>query len=209
MKRCRGCGSAEPPADHRCEPKCLLCGRDHPTGDRKCKARFKTPYLVKKRQWERKLQKNAWSEQRRKENEKRVDDTTALNDRREHRSRSRSRSRSRTRKQSDSSQPRDSSGSRSRSESTSRTGNTPMQKEGGQAGSGHPGPFEVSWADTVSGGRAKVEAAPSNANTETNRDTFVRLLGGPAGRGGDHKDERAAFPTLAPSQGPRPCASLL
>ncbi|KAH7939377.1 hypothetical protein HPB52_011651 [Rhipicephalus sanguineus] len=44
-KRFCGCGSAEPPADHWCEPRCLLCGRDHPTGDRKCKARFKTPYL--------------------------------------------------------------------------------------------------------------------------------------------------------------------
>ncbi|KAH7955763.1 hypothetical protein HPB52_003835 [Rhipicephalus sanguineus] len=174
VKRCRGCGSAEPTADHRCEPKCLLCGRDHPTGDRKCKARFKTPYLVKKRQWERKLQENASSEQRRTENEKRVDDTAALNDGREHRSRSRSRShtrsRSRNRKQGDSSQPRASSGPRARSKSTSRTGNTPMQKEGGQAGSGHPGLFEVSWADTVSGGRAKVEAAPSNANTETNKE---------------------------------------
>ncbi|KAH7978422.1 hypothetical protein HPB49_005484 [Dermacentor silvarum] len=31
-------------------------GTDHPTGDRKCKVRFKTPYVVKKRQWERKLQ---------------------------------------------------------------------------------------------------------------------------------------------------------
>ncbi|KAH7972657.1 hypothetical protein HPB52_014791 [Rhipicephalus sanguineus] len=46
-----------------------------------------------------------------------------------------------------------------------------MQKEGGQAGSGHPGLFEGSWTDTVSGGRAKVEAASSNANTETNKDS--------------------------------------
>ncbi|KAL1444120.1 hypothetical protein MTO96_030043 [Rhipicephalus appendiculatus] len=173
-KRCRGCGSAEPTADHRCEPKCLLCGRDHPTGDRKCKARFKTPYLVKKRQWERKLQENASSERGRTENEKRVDDTTALDDGREHRSRSRSRSRtrsrSRSRKTGDKTQLRASSGAGARSTSTSRSGRTPMQKEGGQAASGHPGPFEVSWADTVSGGRAKVEAAPSNANTETNKE---------------------------------------
>ncbi|KAH7947354.1 hypothetical protein HPB52_010484 [Rhipicephalus sanguineus] len=167
---CYACGGLGHRSDVCPQPQVK---RDHPTGDRKCKARFKTPYLVKKRQWERKLQENASSE-RHTENEKRVDDTAALNDGREHRSRSRShshtRSRSRTRKQGDSSQPRASSGPRARSKSTSRTGNTPMRKEGGQAGSGHPGLFEVSWADTVSGGRAKVEAAPSNANTETNKE---------------------------------------
>ncbi|KAH7944215.1 hypothetical protein HPB52_017419 [Rhipicephalus sanguineus] len=31
VKRCPGCGSAEPTADHRCEPKCLLFSSDHPT----------------------------------------------------------------------------------------------------------------------------------------------------------------------------------
>ncbi|KAH7983434.1 hypothetical protein HPB52_012046 [Rhipicephalus sanguineus] len=141
---------------------CLLYGRDHPTGDRKCKARFKTPYMVEKRQWERKLQENASSEQRHMENKKRVDDTAVLDDEREHRSPSHTRSRSRTRKQGEGSQPRASSGPRARSRSTSLTGTTPMQKEGG-----HPGPFEVSWAGAASGGRAKVEANPSNANTET------------------------------------------
>ncbi|KAH6945795.1 hypothetical protein HPB50_009953 [Hyalomma asiaticum] len=63
VKRCRECGSAEPTPDHQYEPKCLLCGRDHPTGDRKCKARVRTPYLIKKRQWGRKLQENASREQ--------------------------------------------------------------------------------------------------------------------------------------------------
>ncbi|KAG0412359.1 hypothetical protein HPB47_010499, partial [Ixodes persulcatus] len=36
-------------------PKCLLCGKGHLTGDRKCKAKYKTPYLVKRRQWERRI----------------------------------------------------------------------------------------------------------------------------------------------------------
>ncbi|KAH7973764.1 hypothetical protein HPB49_005007 [Dermacentor silvarum] len=117
VRRCRGCGSAEPTDDNRCEPKCLLCGRDHPTGDRKCKVRFKTPYLVKKRQWERKLQdEETLKERQRSENANRdadgagikKDDFPALDDGRQHRSRSRSRSgahsRSRSRELTDPSQ---------------------------------------------------------------------------------------------------------
>lgn len=53
-KICRGCGSSNPPSDHRCEPRCQLCGKDHLTGDRVCKARYKTPYIVKRRRLERK-----------------------------------------------------------------------------------------------------------------------------------------------------------
>ncbi|KAM7300848.1 hypothetical protein ISCGN_016433 [Ixodes scapularis] len=54
-KICRGCGCSNPPSEHRCEPKCLLCGKGHVTGDRKCKAKYKIPYLVKRRQWERRI----------------------------------------------------------------------------------------------------------------------------------------------------------
>ncbi|KAL1487002.1 hypothetical protein MTO96_031127 [Rhipicephalus appendiculatus] len=52
-KMCRGCGYSNPPPEHRCDPKCQLCGKGHFTGDRKCKAKYKIPYLVKRRQWER------------------------------------------------------------------------------------------------------------------------------------------------------------
>ncbi|EEC06276.1 hypothetical protein IscW_ISCW003520 [Ixodes scapularis] len=52
-KICRGCGCSNPLPEHRCKPKCLLCGKGHVTGDRKCKAKYKMPYLVKRRQWER------------------------------------------------------------------------------------------------------------------------------------------------------------
>ncbi|KAH6940597.1 hypothetical protein HPB50_002920 [Hyalomma asiaticum] len=173
VKRCRECGSAEPTPDHRCEPKCLLCGRDHPTGDRKCKARFKTPYLIKKRQWERKLQENASRERKRTENEKRVDNAAALDDGRERRCRLRSRSRSLTRKQGEGPQPRASSGPRARSRSTSRNGTTPMQRKEGATGSRHHGPLEVSWAGAVYCGRSKVEAAPGNANAETKSSSFI------------------------------------
>ncbi|XP_070382673.1 uncharacterized protein [Dermacentor albipictus] len=55
-KICRGCGRNNPSPDHQCEPRCRLCGKGHFTGDRRCKARYKTPYVVKRRQIERKRQ---------------------------------------------------------------------------------------------------------------------------------------------------------
>ncbi|KAL1463965.1 hypothetical protein MTO96_043096 [Rhipicephalus appendiculatus] len=50
--QCRGCGMTAPPEDHACEPKFKLCGKGHLTADRKCKEAFRTPYTIKKRQWE-------------------------------------------------------------------------------------------------------------------------------------------------------------
>lgn len=51
---CRGCGAKNPPEVHTCEPKCNLCGGEHPTGEKTCRARYKIPYVVRRRQWERK-----------------------------------------------------------------------------------------------------------------------------------------------------------
>ncbi|XP_077557322.1 uncharacterized protein LOC144172510 [Haemaphysalis longicornis] len=42
---CRGCGEANPDAQHRCYPKCKLCGGGHLTAAKECKRRFQTPYL--------------------------------------------------------------------------------------------------------------------------------------------------------------------
>lgn len=52
-KICKICGTEAPPENHQCEPKCALCGRDHQTGDKKCRLRFQTPYILKKRKWEK------------------------------------------------------------------------------------------------------------------------------------------------------------
>ncbi|KAH6926772.1 hypothetical protein HPB50_022157 [Hyalomma asiaticum] len=46
---------SSPPEDHLCVPQCRLCGKEHLTGDKKCTMLFRTPYIVKKRQWEAKL----------------------------------------------------------------------------------------------------------------------------------------------------------
>ncbi|KAH7956054.1 hypothetical protein HPB52_005790 [Rhipicephalus sanguineus] len=56
-KLCRGCGISNPTEDHGCIPKCGLCGGNHLTADRACKARFKMPYIVRRRRWERRRAK--------------------------------------------------------------------------------------------------------------------------------------------------------
>ncbi|KAL1481159.1 hypothetical protein MTO96_050415 [Rhipicephalus appendiculatus] len=50
---CRGCRASIPDPNHKCTPTCRLSGGAHPTTDKACKARFKTPYLVKKRRGDR------------------------------------------------------------------------------------------------------------------------------------------------------------
>ncbi|KAH7959691.1 hypothetical protein HPB49_013104 [Dermacentor silvarum] len=144
---------------------------------------FKTPYLVKKRQWERKLQdEETLRERQRSENANRdadgagikKDDFPALDDGRQHRSRSRSRSgahsRSRSREHCDGSKPRASSEPRTRRRAASRPGNRPLETKEAEAESGHPRPLQVTWADAVSGGRWRIEAAPPNATTEANKE---------------------------------------
>ncbi|XP_029845315.3 uncharacterized protein LOC115328243 [Ixodes scapularis] len=55
---CFGCGIANPSEAHEreCKPKCRLCGVQHATGERECRNKYKIPYVVKKRQWERKME---------------------------------------------------------------------------------------------------------------------------------------------------------
>ncbi|KAH9359641.1 hypothetical protein HPB48_016413 [Haemaphysalis longicornis] len=38
--------------DHPCPPKCSLCGGAHLTTEKDCRARYNTPYVVRKRLWE-------------------------------------------------------------------------------------------------------------------------------------------------------------
>ncbi|KAH7971302.1 hypothetical protein HPB49_021169 [Dermacentor silvarum] len=52
-KICRSCGSKNPKQDHECKAECQLCGNDHPTADKRCQERYRIPYLVKRRRWER------------------------------------------------------------------------------------------------------------------------------------------------------------
>lgn len=54
--KCRGCGTVKPPDGHLFDPKCAVCGNRHELGNKKCREIYRTPYVVKKRQRERKLQ---------------------------------------------------------------------------------------------------------------------------------------------------------
>ncbi|KAL1424392.1 hypothetical protein MTO96_020181 [Rhipicephalus appendiculatus] len=55
--KCRGCAIPDPPSDHVCVPTCRLCGKQHITGDSRCKEIYRTPYIIKRRQWEALQQK--------------------------------------------------------------------------------------------------------------------------------------------------------
>lgn len=60
---CFACGKQNPSENHAetCKPRCKLCGGAHPTGAASCSNRFKTPYLVRRRQWSRQQKKDASS----------------------------------------------------------------------------------------------------------------------------------------------------
>lgn len=106
-QRCKICNTLNPTDGHACSPSCGICGKAHPTGDTRCKQRFKTPYILQQRQWEKKKKQE---ESRFKE-----EDFPPLP---KGRSRSRSRSRSRASVRSTS---RQRSGSRRRSKSRKRS----------------------------------------------------------------------------------------
>ncbi|KAK8770844.1 hypothetical protein V5799_012691 [Amblyomma americanum] len=63
-KICRVCGMKNPEESHVCtNPKCSLCGGNHLIADKECKARFKTPYVVRKRRWERQQREEVQQQQ--------------------------------------------------------------------------------------------------------------------------------------------------
>ncbi|KAH8042596.1 hypothetical protein HPB51_024817 [Rhipicephalus microplus] len=53
---CFACGKMNPSDDHEkeCKPRCKLCGGSHPRGTGNCANKFKTPFLLRKRERERK-----------------------------------------------------------------------------------------------------------------------------------------------------------
>lgn len=55
-KVCFACGAPNPGPDHEmtCVPRCKLCNGPHPTGEAGCTNKYKVPYVVTRRRWERK-----------------------------------------------------------------------------------------------------------------------------------------------------------
>ncbi|KAH7935598.1 hypothetical protein HPB52_010337 [Rhipicephalus sanguineus] len=166
-----------PPHEHLCDPKCQLCGKGHVTGDRKCKAKYKIPYLVKRRQWERRTREedaaveaydngynssstaNYASQDRHLRREGRSASRGAIGGAGKSRSRSSARSRSRSLTGSRASKPR------SKSKMRAAAGPGAMQPTG----------FEVSWAD--------VAASPGGDGAAGRRDGVVVNGGGGPGPG--------------------------
>lgn len=168
---CRGCGASNPDPNHECTPACRLCGGAHPTADKACKARFKTPYLVKKRRGDR---RRAAAEAALELQQQNYD--------REFAPASRSSSRSRSRARSAGSRPRQQSQSRSRSRSR-----TPGPSHGRsssrrpkQAGHQDPDlPDKVSFADAVKGTprrEAKGATASEPSNKRDPRDVALEAV---------------------------------
>ncbi|KAL1419682.1 hypothetical protein MTO96_025029 [Rhipicephalus appendiculatus] len=69
--QCRGCAIPDPPSDQVCVPTCRLCGKQHITGDSRCKEIYRTPYIIKPRQWEA-LQQEEDSKQQDQATQRRV-----------------------------------------------------------------------------------------------------------------------------------------
>ncbi|XP_049516754.1 splicing regulatory glutamine/lysine-rich protein 1-like [Dermacentor silvarum] len=144
-KVCRGCDASNPGPDHQCSPRCKLCGGTHMTADCNCRARYKTPYVVTKRQWER--------HRAAEEAEEAAKATSSAG-----KSRSRSRTRSRGRSRSRSRTPDSRKQRRLRSRTPRRTATRDTKTT-----------EKVSWADAVTGKRAPTAKAgdKTRAKTET------------------------------------------
>lgn len=145
---CRGCGLANPDEDHLCDPKCALCGGNHLTADRKCKARFKTPYVVRRRRWERRRAEEedyAYSQQAKRGHSGRPQRSSSP------------RSRSRTPTRGGGRQSR----RRSRSRSRGRTPSSAGRKGGGNRR------WEMAGGDPGSSGRQKASRSRSRASSRS------------------------------------------
>ncbi|KAG0434533.1 hypothetical protein HPB47_019032 [Ixodes persulcatus] len=68
-KICIGCGAAASQG-HQCTPKCKLCGGPHVRGDKECKNKVKTPYIIRRRQWEHKTTVSAGNQEKTGQQEK-------------------------------------------------------------------------------------------------------------------------------------------
>ncbi|KAH7941159.1 hypothetical protein HPB49_010491 [Dermacentor silvarum] len=148
-KICRGCEVRYPPPDHTCNPKCSLCGGPHLTADKSCTARYKTPYVIRKRIGGRRAAMQVTLQE---------SDLPPMNCK--HRSRSRSPSRS---TQHCSRTPSSSRQCRSRSISTS----TPPAK---------PPTKKVSFTEALTGASREGRNTPSPPPTNTNDNAEIAHL---------------------------------
>ncbi|KAH7931695.1 hypothetical protein HPB51_029723 [Rhipicephalus microplus] len=153
-----------PPESHDCKARCQLCDEGHPTADRTCKARYKTPFLVRKCRWERARQEQ--------ENA-----SLAAQDRPSHSNAARDNI-----SESSPSLPHERK-SRSRSKNCSRSRNRYRSKSHSQSRAKEPRnpgadtSLKVSWADRVKGTRAEAEAASDQKVAKLEAESIVAVAG--------------------------------
>ncbi|KAL1477785.1 hypothetical protein MTO96_035480 [Rhipicephalus appendiculatus] len=173
----RGCGCDDPPEDHQCEPRCRLSGKHHPTGDRKCHAKYRTPYIVKKRQWERRQREEETGKDQRPYGE-RGNDCSVLDGERRGRSISGTHSRSRSRSKNTKRQPALGAGAldrpKSQSKPTACADTTTTRAAGTGDKDGLPKAYKVSWAEAASGERARFGTAFTNSEGENDMVTQIQ-----------------------------------
>lgn len=56
IRACERCGVRDPALNHPCHPKCDLCNGEHITGCRECPKRFREPYILRRKAWEKSKQ---------------------------------------------------------------------------------------------------------------------------------------------------------
>lgn len=156
---CRGCGLPNPDEQHQCTPICKFCGGPHLTASKECAHRFKTPYIVRRRRFERARQQEELPPQSiLRSSYSQASCSPSPRGKRRSRSRGRSMSRrgskSRSAPRSRPSSPSPArSGSRGRSTSRTRSGSSNRPRS--NTPSGGKGKSYLTWADRARGNQAQ------------------------------------------------------
>lgn len=97
-KICFACGAPNPAADHaaECKPRCKLCNGAHATGAEGCTNKYKVPFVVTQRRWERRNAGSTFSSQDFPQMPPQQQNEAHLSKRRRSRSRKRDKSRGRS-----------------------------------------------------------------------------------------------------------------
>lgn len=156
---CRGCGLPNPDEQHQCTPKCKICGGPHLTAGKECAHRFKTPYIVRRRRFERaRQQEQLPTPSIVRSSDPRTSSSPSVKGRRRSRSRGRSTSRRVSRSRS-ASRPRPMSHSPARSSSRgrskSRTGSDSSNRPRSKTPTGGKGKSSLTWADRARGNQTQ------------------------------------------------------
>ncbi|KAH7941793.1 hypothetical protein HPB49_017578 [Dermacentor silvarum] len=148
-----------PDEQHQCTPKCKICGGPHLTAGKECAHRFKMPYIVRRRRFERaRQQEQLPTPSIVRSSDPRASSSPSVRGRRRSRSRGRSTSRRVSRSRSASrSRPMSHSPARSssRGRSKSGTGSDSSNRPRSKTPTGGKGKSSLTWADRARGNQTQ------------------------------------------------------